>query len=94
MILVRSHFAQATLEFACSFVLGRQHASTCCVMPDDPKPKRCKWCFREETEDQKFPIRSAACGPCKATCEQIWRTVTGRYTNEGYAWLRREEYDV
>ena len=94
MILVRSHFAQAILDFACSLVLGRQHASTCCVMPDDPKPKTCKWCFRDETEYQRFPIRSAACGPCKATWEQIWRTVTKSYTKGGYEWLRREDNDV
>ena len=60
MILVRSHFAQAILDFACSLVLGRQHASTCCVMPDDPKPKECKWCFRDETPEV----------PCTVDC--LW----------------------
>ena len=53
-------------------------------------PKSCKWCFRDETDHNKFPFRSAACGSCKAWWEKIWRTVTVRYTNEGYACLRKE----
>ena len=55
--------------------------------------KSCKWCLIEK-DTEAFPSRSAACGPCKAHWEGIWRSVTSIYVKEGYQWLRQSQLQV
>ena len=55
--------------------------------------KSCKWCFRVH-DVEAFPLRSAACGPCKSHWESIWRSMTRIYIKEGYQWLRESQVQL
>ena len=55
--------------------------------------KSCKWCYFVY-DVEAFPLRSAACGPCKSRWESIWRSVTRIYIKEGYQWLRQSQLQL